>query len=252
MTSREDALSLLGSVLELFDQHVNDNLSVRGHDAAVVGLFSRARTLLDAGRVLIEAHHAEEAMMLGRALYTESLWLMKLDAAGDERARYSLKWSMGSLQSGVKLVKTGLKQGGFTEDQANEALGYITAEQEAIQAYQRKHNIGSLKSFPDEETLAAELGRLRDLQPFLFGHHMVHGSEVSHVWRRELDPETGHYRVAWESHDEAVDAAVAAFLGRSALYSNQATCHIVGWPEPATFDELLAETSRLEEMATNH
>jgi hypothetical protein len=64
----------------------------------VVAPFDRWRSLLGAIRLLIAHNFAHEAVMLGRALFTDSLTLAEY-AARDERGRAELVigWSMAGL-----------------------------------------------------------------------------------------------------------------------------------------------------------
>jgi hypothetical protein len=215
-------------------------------------MYSRIRSLLAGGTLLIEAHHSEEALMLGRTLFTESLWLMMLDAAGNERAAYALRWSLDSLQFEESLVHGGVKDGAYSDEESEQLLASIKDRRRRIQDYQHRHNIGRLRRLGDERSMAAKTDRSSEMVTFLLAHQMVHGSDVSHITRRDRVAATGHYRFAKESRNERLDAGVATFIGRSGLYGYRAVCHIVRWPEPALFDSLMAEADRLLAVEEAH
>jgi hypothetical protein len=191
-----DALEYLSRVSGVLACYRFEGLELPTHDSVAVGMFARAGGLLISGALLIEHHHAEEALAIGRALFTESLWLMTLDDAGTDRTAYELQWSMDSETSRIRLVYEGAKVGAWGKEQANEYLAALKRQQHEIQAYQRRHEIPRLLKFGDVGSMAKRLGREAELLPYLMSHHMVHGSDVAHQSRREFDPETEVYRVA--------------------------------------------------------
>lgn len=191
-------------------------------------------------KTLLAFKFAEEAAALGRPLMDESLRLMELAAAGPDRAATALWWLNDSLTRRLGLIQEARDSGMATEQEEEEAKAGLQKRQEELADYQRRLGISRLRKFPSTKALADKHGRREEYWDYLLMQHMVHGGELGQALRTTREPDS---TVGF--HDRATDAswiaAVAQVGSQSMLYGHIATCQILGWPESAKGQQLLAE-----------
>ena len=62
------------------------------HEGEILAMYGRASSLFEAMRILVRREHPEEAFVLGRALFSESLRVEEL-ARADTKGRGALVWA---------------------------------------------------------------------------------------------------------------------------------------------------------------
>lgn len=225
----------LADIEKLEERHDTLALGSDAVDRLIVGKFWRARGLFVGCHRLALEDLSDEAAVLSRSLFTESLHLTKL-AASDlgTRRRLILGWVEKSAVYDQRLVKEGEALGLGSASQIASVKKTMAREAKARQQYRDTHGLGKDRSFGDEQTLVKEQDRSRNFWEFLHSHQLVHGSE-SAVKRKILG---GTLQMRCSS--ETLVESVAGFAAKSMLLSDRAACQIFGWPEPAELQELLS------------
>lgn len=211
----------------------------RRHELDVLGVFDRCRSLLGAIRLLLANKFTHEAVMLGRPLFADSLFLMEY-AAVDERRRTDMVvgWTMASLSDLEGIVRS-------KADDA--ALRTIAAQRTALEGYARRHGARTRFWRPDDHVkpLSKKHGRTEEYTGLLVAQHFVHGSTLA-VSQRYAQVSEDSIEVGGPAveHDAwARDAGL--FAAESTLLAARAACAIFGWEEPPEIERLLR---RIEEM----
>ena len=151
------------------------------HDTFVIGMYMRARSLHDAiARHLLPARLSNEAMILGRPLFEESVRLGFVAELDDQRrAAHIVWWADDSYQRDIHELKAGEAILG----EAGETIASLEKQRRQLAEYARARAI-SPRRMPDTKAAALKLGRRADFHAFVFSHQFVHGGHVSVVARR--------------------------------------------------------------------
>ncbi|MGB0098218.1 MAG: hypothetical protein WBP81_37475 [Solirubrobacteraceae bacterium] len=228
--SLRDLLNEVGKVCG----RVGRELEAEPYQVAIVSLFDRCRSMFGAVRVLLDHDFAQEAVVLGRPLFTESLMLTEL-ADLDEPRRVALVvgWWLAGLTSLEGIVREGIALG----DDGDE-LAAIAARRDELQRYVADRGVKS-RPFPQEKDLARTHGRAREYLDFRLTHHFVHGTAMA-AEERLTKRADGTYVVGGPGADVETWAPPAGlFAATSLLLATRAVCRIFGWQEPPELPGLL-------------
>src|SRR5262245_3311648 len=109
------------------------------HDADVLALFDRCRSMLGAIRLLLWQDFVHEAVLLGRPLFNDSLTLAELARVEySRRAELVIGWKMASL---ADLEGVALHQQSRGDD-ATEELQWIAEQRAQVEEYARRLGVG--------------------------------------------------------------------------------------------------------------
>jgi hypothetical protein len=213
--------------------------------------YTRVASLFEGARTLIEAGFPEEAVILGRELFTDSLHLMDIAGQKPDARRALLAGTRNELYTRWEsVVKEALATGEETEAGATEVLAAVERGKKNVQAYQAKHGIKKLRSFRHEKQLARDLGRGKECLHFELAHLMVHRADFVQPMRtgKKGDIRMLHLRSA----DPSMVVAAAVFVMRSAVYAHKAAASVLSWSfePPQAIDDLLSEIDALEVEAS--
>jgi hypothetical protein len=208
----------------------------------VQAIYLRAVGLFRAAQLLIEHDKPEEALIIGRSLFTESLRLERLAKARREEgengvAAFVLKWRLDGIQEIENLNAYAVRSGQADEDDS--VRERFARERQQIERYRVRTGVGPLRPFGDEEQLARELGRADDIVPYRMAHQHAHGLGHAYVFRLSLR-EDGLVQIRDSAPAEVgMGTLVAATLSRSLLLAHRAAVELFDWPEPPELDGLL-------------
>ena len=212
------------------------------HDSLILAMYWRSLSLFRGVMTLLEKNLAEEALILGRSLFTESLWLMELSEAEAHRARLVLGWMRHSYEEIKGLFREAQRMG--LDQNAGEVIAHYVSQQGKLQDYARRHGIGPFKKFRSQADAAKRFGRHDDYWTYLLSHEMVHGSDAAFVFRRRKINKDA-FAVFSETTDPEIVEAVGAFAAKSLLAAAKATIHIFHWQQPAEIDILYQKLEAL-------
>jgi hypothetical protein len=212
-------------------------------DFIILSMFWRARGLFEGSRVLLENNLSEEGLILGRALFTESLRLMELERAGDKRGELVLGWLLASIQRDRGLVEEARRAGLGTDENEEEIEEVLENRESAITRHKSRKGIERTRRFPGDKDLAQRHGRSVDHWTYLLAHQMVHGSETAHAFKTRTTGEV--IKVSLRSPDQIWADAVAGYCCRSMLLADRAACSILVREEPAVVEVLLRQAGAL-------
>jgi hypothetical protein len=246
MTRLKQSHELMRRVREMvLGHHEGEVIETTPIDAHVLILYSRVRSLLEGACVLLDARLPEEAVILGREMFTDSLHLMEIATQAPDRAPLVLGLVSKSLTEMQNLQREAASLGVSNKRDVDAVLGVLAERRKEIDAYRRRHGIGNMKSFRHEKQLASDHGRLDGYLDFAFVHRMVHRADMAQAGRTVRTDEV--VRVCLRNPDDDFLVAASAFVMTSALHAHKAVAPIFAWTEtePEEIDRLLAEIDRL-------
>src|SRR5215213_2451653 len=150
-----------------------EEISVTPVDAVALGMYWRCMSLFRSIVLLLNNNQAEEALMLWRTLFTDSLRMRELEAAG-KKDRIAIE--LGHYVNSVERTKQRLQQAkrlGVTDDVTSE-LAQIENQKRNVENYRTRLGIEKLKHFSTEENLINKLHLEVDRWTFLYSHGFVH------------------------------------------------------------------------------
>lgn len=247
MTRPERSKELMRRVREiLLGHHEGEVMETTLVDAHVLMMYSRIRSLLEGVCVLLDARLPEEAIILGREMFTDSLHLMEIASRGPDRARLILRLANDTLTEMENLERQALSLRMRNKGHVEKVLDYVAKERKKIEGYRLRHGIGPPESLRHEKQLATDHGRLDEYLDFQFAHRMVHRAHMAQAGRtRRRDAEV--VGIYLRNPDDDFIAAVSAFVMTSALHAHKAVASIFAWTEtqPQDIDGLVAEIEQL-------
>jgi Family of unknown function (DUF5677) len=209
------------------------------HHLEILALYDRCRSTFGAIALLAGQGFGQEAVSLGRSLFTESLMLAEL-AEADEPRRVELVigWSIATIDDLEGVLREALADG----DDFAEQLEGLTSIRAELEGYARRHDVGTQRWRPNEKALAQKHDR-DGYGDFRLAHHFVHGSTfaVSQRYTKRED-------VVWiggQARKGPWALPAVLFAAQSLVYAVRSTCTILGLEEPADLDELL---NRIEDL----
>jgi hypothetical protein len=214
-----------------------------------MSMYSRVRSLLEAIDILLDAKHAEEAVLLGRALFTKSLHLQELSEADGEGRDALVLDAMNRTATKIVHVDEEALRVGLKTPNETRMREAIQQHRKELQRLQQALRVQRLHRFPEDKDLARKHGRAEEYVSYLFSHGFVHGMGYAPMFRRILVDQDDKMveRLYLRSADQAWIASVAVFAMRSALLAHEATARIFDWREfGARPAQLLRRVSELE------
>lgn len=199
-------------------------------DLVVAAMYRRTQRLYRATVLLIEHDLLEEAFIVARPLFTESLWLGELARAGSRRANLILGWLRASTTELEGMLLEG-ERASMTDPS-----GRLDAMRERQRLLERLAREGGVKGdwlrFPDEQLMATRQDRTVELLALRLAHQLAHGQEASHWFSTPTER-------------MVLDAHVGAFAVRSALLGYLSAAAIFGWCDQDAVLDLLARVDEV-------
>jgi hypothetical protein len=213
-------------------------VSVAGLDRAVIALQRRSVRLFRAVRILLDDGLAEEAFIVARTLFTESLWMGEFYEAGSvaARARLVAGWLQISIDEVSSVFLESERIGWGYEGWRG---AFTTRRQSIREAADNAGGIGKYGHFPSEKQMVERQSPQADYIAFLTAHQMTHGSEVSLIFRSDPVGESGT-----DESEPLVAGYVGAFAARSLLMGFDYCARIFGWSGRDEIAKLLEELNQ--------
>lgn len=247
MTRLGRSKELMRRVREIvLGHHEGEVMQMAPVDAYVLMMYSRIRSLLEGVCVLLNARLPEEAIILGREMFTDSLHLMEIASRGADRPSLILGLVSKTLTEIENLERKALGLGERDERHVRGVLAHVAKRRKEIDGYRRRHGIGQLEKLSQEKQLAKEHGRLGEYLDFEFAHRMVHVAEIAQAGRT-FKRDTEVLGIYLRNPDDDSLVAASAFVMTSALHAHKAVASIFAWTEtlPEEIDQLLEEIREL-------
>lgn len=221
-----------------------EEISVAPADAIALNMYFRCISLFRSITLLLNNNQGEEALMLWRALFTDSLRMMELEAAGKkDRIAYELGHYANSRKRTKHLLQRA-KRLGVTDD-VTSALAHIENQKRNVENYGKRLGIEKLKRFSSEENLINKLNLEVDLWTFLHSHGFVHGEDIAlGQRRREIQPGV----LAFFSHTVDPDflASVGLVAAQAILDTHEAAGKMFSWQISPEVQELIENLEELK------
>jgi hypothetical protein len=213
------------------------------HEAEILALYARASSHFEAIMILIRRDHPEEAFILIRSLFVESLRLREL-AEADTTSRIALiaGWTRDSLkrleniQLEIERRRTGSANPGF--------IARLRALRKQSNSYAKRHGLDRARDFTEVRERAAKQRRQDEFGDYAFSQDFVHGGFTSHF---------GRYRQWKEGEDPLLELsittpdprAMTAFAVKSVVLAHKAAAEVFSWADDTEEELLLKEAERL-------
>jgi hypothetical protein len=213
VTLLEDLDAVEAAIQE--DTVLNRSRSYPMPDSCAIVLYVRTRRLYRSTTLLLKEGFAEEAGIVARSLFTDSLRLGALaDAPGT-----SLREERGLLATAVK----------FQLEEEPEPLERAIAERERrVERARVRFGVqGKHRAFPSDQNLATRQGRTGDMFLYRWTEEATHGSEPAAMFLRTRTEDDVLRHNLKGSPSELTDA-VAVFAIRSALAGHRQAARILG------------------------
>ncbi len=197
------------------------------HYAHILGMFWRSVRLYEGTLVLLGAQLPEEAMILARSLFEESLQLRELNTDESKRDALILRWINTSINEKIGLIKTAESFGIEPDGQA--ILDKLCQDRLKLRRYAQRHNIAKPKAFLSPKDAANQFGRGEDYWTYSWSHEAVHGSDAAWLFARtEI---RGGVALHDRTKDPGLRASFAAYAAESVMDAAEATSSIFQWEE---------------------
>ena len=226
-----------------------EGISVTPPDAIAVGMYWRCMSLFRGIVLLLNNNLPEEALMLWRSLFTDSLRMRELEAAG-KQDRMAIE--LGHYASSLERTKERVQQAkrlGVAKDTTSE-LAHIEKQKRNVEIYRKQVGIEKLKRFSSEENLIKKLKLNVDLWTFLYAHGLVHGEDIAQAHRRrKLQPSA--YAFFSHTPDPTFLAGVGLAAAQSILDAHEAAGKMFGWQISPELRKLIENLEELERRVTH-
>jgi hypothetical protein len=254
MAEHSKAWEAVREVLELIEERLlssvpAEEISVAKADVIALNMYFRCISLFRSITLLLNNNQGEEALMLWRALFTDSLRMRELAAAGKkDRIAYELRHYANSLERTKQRLQQA-KRLGVTDD-VTSALAHIENQKRNVENYRKRLGIEKLKRFSSEENLINKLNLEVDLWTFLHSHGFVHGEDIALGHRRhKIQPGV----LAFFSHTVDPDflAGVGLAAAQAILDTHEAARKMFGWQISPELQELIENFEELKRRLTH-
>jgi hypothetical protein len=232
-----DVLALAKELLqEIRDRTPKQAVEVQTAHALILGMFWRAVRLYQGILLLLEAHLPEEAAILARSLFEESLRLCQL--ASDERNRNTLIlcWANASIGEKIGLIKTA--ESLSLESDVRPVLVALEDERSKLQGYAQRHGVTRLIPFLSTKDAALRFGRRDDYWTYQWSHESVHGSDAAWLFARHK-VSTDTVALFDKTDDPRLLVIVAVFAAISLAEAAHSASTIFGWQSSVAVKSLL-------------
>jgi hypothetical protein len=238
-----DVRELLARIEELVSSsHPRGGFDVARPDEATLSMYWRCVSLFRSVLLLLDNRYPEEALILARSLFEESLRLKELQDAGNDREAFLVGYYAEALERQEELFGPSAERLGLTED-ASDVVESARRQKGQLENYRKRKNIGKRKKFSTVRVAATKQNRRKDLWIHLLSHHMVHGGEPAYIYRRH---NVGENAIALYSNtnDPHALAEVGAFAARSVSHALYAAAGISGWEISPELRKLVNELAQ--------
>jgi len=222
-----------------------EGVSVTPADAIAVGMYWRCISLYRGILLLLDNNQPEEALMLWRSLFTDSLRIRELEAA-EKKDRLAIE--LGHYASSLERTKHRIqraKELGITDD-ITEELVHIEKQKRDVENYRQRLEVGKLSKFSSEENLINKLNLKVDLWTYLYAHGFVHGEDIAQTHRRrKIQP--AFYAFFSHTHDPEFLAGTGLAAAQAIIDTHEAAGKMFGWEVSPELRGLLATIQSLQE-----
>lgn len=202
-------------------------VEVPTHQAYILGMFWRCVRLFDGAFLLLKAELPEEAAILARSLFEESLRLQQLAADPHDQDALVLGWANESITQKIGLLQTARSIG--LDDNIESELAELAQQRNQLQAYQARRGVKQLRRFASERAAALRFSRADDFWIYEWSHESVHGSDAVWIFARRPTA-TGAAALHAKTNDPAIQGGFAEFAAGSLTEAVKAASAIFGWP----------------------
>ena len=200
-------------------------------DSDVVGVvvarvIDRAANLFEGVYLLLEDGQSENAFVLARPLFEESVWLLEVsDSDESTRLAYALGWWHEGAKKKLELYQQTLM---YDPRAATETPRLTETEMQRIQGLAREYGATILKP-PKTKPLAEKHGLMVDFTKYLLAHQFVHGSLVAAQVRTSVHERNDNETlVTIGAASPVIWCEDALFSCRYVLRATKAACNILG------------------------
>ena len=233
-----NARKLLG---EIKGDVLNRPVKMPTSHAFIFGMFWRSVRLYEGTLVLLEDQLPEEAAILGRSLFEESLRLRQLGADESKRDALILAWADASIREKVGLIKTAESIG--IEPDGRAILEKLGQDRSNLWSHAQRLKVAKYIPFLQPKVAAIRFGRKEDFWTYSWSHESVHGSDAAWLFARKKIGE--NLALFAKTSSPGLRASFAAFAAESVMDVAEATASIFQWKE---FESARRTFHRIKEL----
>jgi hypothetical protein len=219
---------------------------IRTHYVFILGMFWRSVRLYHGILVLLKAQLPEEAALLARSLFEESLRLRQLADEPGNRDALVLGWANDSITERVNLFRTAKAMG--LDNDIDASLASLEEKRRELDTYRGRRGVGRFLPFLSEKDAAIRYDRKDDYWTYALAHEFVHGSDVAWMYgRQNIAADT--VGLFAQTDNPEFRAGIAHFAAASLTEVAVATFSILGWP---INPEVQAPFSEIQRVLDEH
>jgi hypothetical protein len=199
-------------------------------------MYDRVVSCAKAVLALVQLNQAEEGFIIGRSMFEDTLRLLQIEEAGEQRAAFLLGWFNVSYERLRDVF-------GRDDPSIQEHTRRMQAE---IQTAMGRLGISRLLRFLPPKEAANRFHLTDEYKDYVFAHEVVHGGELAHRLRRgRLGGGKNGMVVLGEAQLAEFRPACAIFATKMLLLSTRAIATIIQGVDSAHLTALSARASRL-------
>ena len=221
-----DILGHAENVHNIIRERTPKVFDIRPVDQHMIGMFWRAVRLYDGVLILLKNQLPEEAAILARSLFEDSLHLQQLDAEPREKDALIFGWINRSLTE-----QMGLLHHCEPSESVDNGLTYLQGREKENRKAATAVGVTKFRDFIETKVAAKRLGRGDDILLYEWSHESVHGSEAGWMFSKRMvtEPVVGFFA---KNGDAGILSHVARFAARSIVESAKAVFRRMGWTLP--------------------
>lgn len=205
-------------------------------DRIVLQLYWRSLRLFEGVILLLDKGLPEEALLLARSLFVESLWLEELRHSEKNREAKLLWWANNSISEQIRLFKMAHKLG--IEEDPTPMVVRLENERKQLEHYRKRHGIKRLKKFLSPFAAAKRYGRTEDYWTYEYAHECVHASDSAFIFSRRKRSD-GVVAIGDRTLNKSIVTDVAKFSVNSFVHTVRVATEIFGWSIDNILDDLI-------------
>jgi len=235
---RKQAVQLLHIIDKTGGEQSRKHPTPHRHYHWVTRMFWRSRRLYEAILFLLDVAQPEEAAVLARSLFEDSMRLMELDEDEGKRDARIIWWMNDSIQRSFNLQKEQAQC--LVDDDLVPSVEQLEKERASLQKYAARHGVTRYEKFSSPKGAAFRFDRRDYYSYYAWAHQATHGNE-GFWFVASMKRARGSELLRAKTTDALTLNAVSQFATQAMFDSMTSASSILGWIVPEEAFEKLAE-----------
>jgi len=227
--ARKQAVELLHIIDKTGGEQSRQHPTPHLHYRWVTRMFWRSRRLYEAILALLDIAQPEEAAVLLRSLFEDSMRLMELAEDESKRDARIIWWMNDSIRRAFDLRKE--EAACFVDDALAPSADELEKERAGLQRYAVRHGVTRYQKFSSPKDAAVRFDRKREYIIYAWAHQATHGNDGAWFVASRKQAEGGEHLDA-KTKDAFLLNIVSGVATQAVFDSTTAAASILGWTVP--------------------